>query len=60
MKDLGEASYILRIRILRDRSKRIIGLSQSTYLDKVLKKFSMQDSKKGDLPIQSNAKMSKT
>ena len=27
------------IKIYRDRSKRLIGLSQSTYLDKVLKKF---------------------
>ena len=55
MKDLGEAAYILGIRILRDRSKRLIGLSQSTYLDKVLKRFSMQDSKKGELPIQSKS-----
>ena len=27
MKDLGEASYILGIKIYRDRSKRLIGLS---------------------------------
>ena len=37
MKDLGEAAYILRIKIYRDRSRRLIGLSQSTYIDKVLK-----------------------
>ena len=60
MKDLGEAAYILGIRILRDRSKRLIGLNQSTYLDKVLKRFCMENSKKGELPIQSNTKMSKT
>ena len=41
MKDLGEADYILSIKIYRDRSRRLIGLSQSTYLDKVLKKFKM-------------------
>ena len=29
MKDLGEASYILGIKIYRDRSKRMLGLSQS-------------------------------
>jgi hypothetical protein len=34
-KDLGEAAYILGIKIYRDRSRRLIGLSQSTYLDKV-------------------------
>ena len=39
MKDLGEAAYILGIKIYRDRSRRLIGLSQSTYLDKVLKKI---------------------
>ena len=30
MKDLGEAAYILGIKIYRNRSKRIISLSQST------------------------------
>ena len=47
MKDLGEAAYILGIKIYRDRSKRIIGLSQSTYIDKVLNRFNMQNSKRG-------------
>jgi hypothetical protein len=37
MKDLGEESYILGIKIYRDRSRRLIGLSQDTYIDKVLK-----------------------
>ena len=41
MKDLGEAAYTLGIKIYRDRSRLLIGLSQSTYLDKVLKKFKM-------------------
>ena len=47
MKDLGEAAYILGIKIYRDWSRRLIGLSQSTYLDKKLKKFNMDQSKKG-------------
>ena len=47
MKDLGEAAYILGIKIYRDRLRRLIGLSQSTYLDKILKKFNMDQSKKG-------------
>ncbi|KAK1696332.1 hypothetical protein QYE76_013029 [Lolium multiflorum] len=51
MKDLGEAAYILGIKIYRDRSRRLIGLSQSTYLDKILKKFRMDESKKGFLPM---------
>ena len=60
MKDLGEAAYILGIRIYRDRSKRLIGLSQSTYIDKVLKQFNMHDSKKGFLPMSHGTILSKT
>ena len=51
MMDLGEAAYILGIRIYRDRSKKLIGLSQDTYIDKILNRFNMQDSKKGFLPM---------
>ena len=46
MKDLGEAAYILGIKIYRDRSRRLIRLSMSTYLDKILKEFKMDQSKK--------------
>ncbi|PKI53617.1 hypothetical protein CRG98_025985 [Punica granatum] len=51
MKDLGEATNVLRIKIYRDRSRRVLGLSQSAYVDKVFWHFSMQDSKKGSLPM---------
>ncbi|GJV06387.1 retrotransposon protein, putative, ty1-copia subclass [Tanacetum coccineum] len=51
MKDLGEAAYILGIKIIRDRSKQLIALSQSTYLEKILKKFRMENSKKGYTPM---------
>ena len=47
MQDLGEVVYVLGIKIYRDRSKRMIGLTQSTYIDKVLNRFSMQNSKRG-------------
>ncbi|KAD2805330.1 hypothetical protein E3N88_38707 [Mikania micrantha] len=52
IKDLGEAAYILGIKIYRDRSRRLIGLNQSAYIDKVLKRFKMENSKKGLVPIQ--------
>ncbi|GJT47912.1 zinc finger, CCHC-type containing protein [Tanacetum coccineum] len=51
---LGEATYILGIKIIRDRSKRLIALSQSAYFDKILKKFKMENSKRGSVPIQEN------
>ena len=60
MKDLGEAAYILGIKIYRDRSRRLIGLSQSTYLDKILKKFKMDQAKKGFLHVLQGVKLSKT
>jgi hypothetical protein len=60
MKDLGAAAYILGIKIYRDRSRRLIGLSQSTYLGKVLKKFKMNQSKKEFLPVLQGVKLSKT
>ena len=60
MKDLGEAAYILGIKIYRDRSKRLIGLSQSAYIDKVLKRFSMQDSKRGYLSMSHGITLNKS
>ena len=60
MKDLGEAAYILGIKIYRDRSQRLLGLSQSGYIDKVLKRFTMQDSKRGFLPMSHGIKLSKS
>nr|CAN61066.1 hypothetical protein VITISV_004412 [Vitis vinifera] len=40
MKDLGDASFVLGIQIHRDRSRGILGLSQRTYIDKVLQRKS--------------------
>ncbi|GKE03802.1 retrotransposon protein, putative, ty1-copia subclass [Tanacetum coccineum] len=59
MKDLGDATYILGIKIYRDRTKHLIGLSQDTYLDKILKRFRMKNSKKGNLPLHHGIKISK-
>ena len=59
MKDLGEATYILGVKIYRDRSRRLLGLSQGTYIDKVLKRFSMEESKKGFLPMRHGISLSK-
>jgi hypothetical protein len=60
MKDLGEAAYVLGIKIYRDRSRRLIALSQSTYLENVMKRFKMDHSKKGFLPIQKDNTLSLT
>ncbi|GJW10729.1 putative ribonuclease H-like domain-containing protein [Tanacetum coccineum] len=60
MKDLGEAAFILGIKIYRDRSKRLIGLSQSAYMDKILKRFRMDTSKCGCIPMQERLDLNKT
>ena len=52
MKDLEEASYILRIKIYGDRSRRMLGLSQKLYIEKMLKRFSIKNSKKNLLPLR--------
>ncbi|KAL0445102.1 UNVERIFIED_CONTAM: Transposon Ty2-B Gag-Pol polyprotein [Sesamum latifolium] len=59
MKDMGEASYILGIKIYRDRSRRLLGLTQSSYIEKVLKRFKMEHSKRGLLPMRHGIKLSK-
>ena len=47
------------MKIYRDRSKRLFGLSQSTYIDTMLKWFSMENFKKGYLPIGHEISLSK-
>jgi hypothetical protein len=42
IKDMGDAKFILGIRIIRDRSKGILKLDQSAYIDKILNKFDMK------------------
>ncbi|KAL0345893.1 UNVERIFIED_CONTAM: Retrovirus-related Pol polyprotein from transposon RE1 [Sesamum radiatum] len=59
MKDMGEASYILGNKIYRDRSRRMLGLTQSSYIEKVLKRFKMEHSKRGLLPMRHGIKLSK-
>jgi hypothetical protein len=59
MKDLGEVVCILGITIYRDRSKRLIGLSQDAYIDNILNRLNMQDSKKGLLSVSHCITLSK-
>ncbi|GJZ62466.1 retrotransposon protein, putative, ty1-copia subclass, partial [Tanacetum coccineum] len=60
IKDLAEAAYILGIKIYRDRSRRLIGLSQNAYIDKILQQFKMDTSKRGTIPIQPNVDLRKS
>ena len=59
MKDLGEANYILGIKLLRDRKNKVLALSQALYINKILAKFSMENSKRGTLPFRHGVHLSK-
>ena len=52
MKDLDEANFILRIKLWRYRKNKMLGLSQAGYIDNVLERFNMQNSKKILLPFR--------
>jgi hypothetical protein len=60
MKDLGEAAYIEASKSIEIDQKRLIGLSQDTYNDKVLKRFNMEEAKKGFFSMSHGIHLSKT
>ena len=44
MKDLGEASYVLGIQIIRDRKNKLLALSQASYIDNLVMELASQRS----------------
>ena len=59
MKDLGEANYILGIKLIRDRKNKLLALSQASYIDEILVRFNMENSKRGSLPFRHGIHLSK-
>ena len=58
MKDLGPAKKILGMEIQRDRKAGKLYLSQRRYIEKVLEKFGMQNSKPVSTPLASHFRLS--
>jgi len=58
MKDMGETSFMIGIEIFRDRSQGLLGLSQKSYINKVLERFRMEHCSAGIVPIQKGDKFS--
>jgi Reverse transcriptase (RNA-dependent DNA polymerase) len=58
MKDLDEASYVLGLKIHRDRNKGILGLSQQAYIDKILKRYGIENYKLENIPVAKGDKFS--
>jgi len=59
MKDLGETKFVLEIQIIRDRKNKTLTLSQASYIDKMLVRHSMHNSKRGLLPFRHGVILSK-
>ena len=58
--DMGEAEYILGVKIIRDRPKRLLGLSQESYINKMLHHFSMSNCNIEHTPIVKGTVLSKS
>ena len=58
MKDIGEVSYVIGIKIKKDRSLGILRLSQETCINKVLERFRMKDCSPSVASIMEGDKLS--
>ncbi|KAM0968159.1 hypothetical protein TB1_015836 [Malus domestica] len=60
MKDMGNASFVLGIEIVRNRSKKLLGLSQKSYIENVLQRFNMQHCSNGEVPMGKGDRLNKS
>lgn len=60
MKDLGEASHCLGMKIIRDEVHKTISLSQSQYIKQILQRFNMENCNPITTPVDTNQKLSKS
>ena len=51
MKYLSAANFIMGMERIRDRAKKMINLNQRKYVEMVLQRFNMQESKPVKVPI---------
>nr|GFA32476.1 hypothetical protein [Tanacetum cinerariifolium] len=58
MKDLREAKKILSMEIVRDRSRKILRVSQSGYISKILNNFRIDNGKSVQIPLGGHFKLS--
>ena len=59
MKDLGPPKQILGMKISRDRYAGTLNLSQELYIEKVLRRFRVNDAKPRNNPLSNHFKLSK-
>ena len=56
---MGEASYMLRVKIHRNRPNRIVTLSLEQYIKKILEQFNIYDCNPIDIPFARGKYLSK-
>ncbi|KAH9648841.1 CCHC-type domain-containing protein [Citrus sinensis] len=59
IKDLGTATRILGMQIVRDRNLRTLFLTQAVYVKKVLSRFEMSGAKSVSVPLSAHFRLSK-
>lgn len=59
MKDLGLANYCVGLHITRDKSRGIIYIDQTKYIEELLEKFNMSDCKPVDTPCDYTQRLTK-
>lgn len=52
MKDMGELSSVLGLKVIRNRSARILEINQEEYIDEVLHRFGMSECKPVGTPAE--------
>ncbi|KAK4327560.1 hypothetical protein Pmani_001967 [Petrolisthes manimaculis] len=59
LKDLGELQYFLGVKVVQDTVKGQIWIGQPLYIENILKKFGMEDSKPVETPVDPNQNVCK-
>jgi hypothetical protein len=59
LTDLGPVHWLLGIKIIRDRAARTISLSQTSYIDTILSRFSLSSASPYSVPMSPSTSLSK-
>ena len=52
MKDMGEANYILGIKLLQDQKNKLLALFHAAYIEKIFVMFNKKNYERGSLPFK--------
>ena len=58
--DLGPISWVLGMKVIRDRVARTISLSQEPYVDAIISKYNFSDLKPVSIPMDPSIQLSRT